>query len=134
MPLPLSQMLAARGLTAPTAGAALSPAAMALPAGAVPVDPATVQPPVADVGGDLFGGVTPQNALSLMQAFGGLKAPTTPIVQPELIKAPAPVAPQAANAAAIQNTGPTAAIASLLAAGLRPTVPAPLGQLIMGRR
>lgn len=127
MTLPLSQMLAAQGLTAPA-----SPAAMAMPAGAVPVDPATVAPPPTADGG-LLGGLNPQSALSLVQAFGGLKAPSTPVVQPELIRPPAPVAPQGANAAAIQNTGATSAMASLLAAGIRPTNIPALGQLIMSR-
>lgn len=115
MPLGISELLAAQGLSPPE-----SPAAAAMPHGA------------ASVGG--MGGLSmpdPKTMLAVMQAFGGLKQPAAPAIDP--MRPPPPVAPQGANAAAIANTGNTSAIASLLAAGLRPgpTTP-PLGQLIMG--
>lgn len=120
MTLPISQALAAQGYTAP-----MSPAASAMPHGAVPVNPAAT-PAAAETG------LNPRDMLSLMQAFGGLKVPGAPPLM-EAPRPPSPVAPQGANPAAIANTGNTAAIASLLAAGLQPQQLSALGQLITGR-
>lgn len=121
MPSWLSQLFASQGAPPP------SPAALAMPAGAVAVPPSAADaiPPTAPTAA---AGIDPK-MYALMQAFGGLRAPAAP-PPPDVIRPPAPIAPQAANPTAIANTGATSAIASLLAAGLRPANVPSLGQLI----
>lgn len=120
----LSDMLARQGLSAP------SPASVAIPHGAQPV-PVT-GPGAPDPPPGAGAGMTNKDMLAMMQAFGGLKMPAQPII--DTPRAPQPVAPQGANATAIANTANTSAIASLLAAGLRPQPIPALGQMILGGR
>lgn len=127
MTFPLSQALAMQGMTAP------SPAASAMPAGAVPVNPAVLDPYTGATPSAGGTGMNPRDMLALMQAFGGLKMPGAPPMM-EAPRPPQPVAPQGANPAAIANTGNTGAIASLLSAGIQPQQLSALGQLVMGGR
>lgn len=132
MPFGISELLASLGLS-PPATATPTPAAAQPPDPTNPGASATAPAASAPAAPTTPAAAAPNQArmLALMNAFGGLRAPT-PVV-PEQMRAPPPIAPQGANVAGLTSTGNTAAIASLLAAGLQPQSIPDLGQLIRGR-